>query len=69
MALILFCRVCMEGRRHQGGELPRVCPLCHCQTEWLKATEIPVPKVPYALTGPDARFLAALKIDPEVIED
>lgn len=66
MALILYSRCCFEGFRHQGGQLPEVCPRCEqAVDEWLTYEELPGPSTPYLVTVNDVKFLRSLRIDPE----
>lgn len=73
MALILYCRACLEGLRFQGGEMPKHCTRCGFGKQpedmrvWLTAEELPDPRQPYRVTYNDARFLKSLRIDPEVV--
>ena len=68
MPLILYSRCCSEGLRYQGGLWPSRCPQCGKACQWIAAT-VEDPCVPLALTAEDARFLHALTIDPEVLEE
>ena len=69
MPHILHCRACLEGLRHQGGDVPISCPRCgYTDPEgdgWLTRDELPEPRVPYDVTVNDVKFLRSLRIDPE----
>lgn len=72
MALILYCRACLEGLRFQGGEMPKHCTRCgfgkaeEDMRVWLTLEELPEPTQPYVVTPNDAKLLHSFRIDPEL---
>lgn len=65
MPIILHCRACLEGHRHQGGELPTKCARCGSEQDdlWITSDQLPEPCVPYDLSVNDRRLLRSLRIE------
>lgn len=64
-SVILYCGRCFTGYA-SIGEIPVKCPACDRVTRWTTSLPLDRPKVPFALTLNDRRFLRSLRIDPEV---
>jgi hypothetical protein len=60
----LWCVLCGEAYR-SSGTIPPSCPRCLQTTRWTTRASVDIPKVRYALSWMDVRFLHSLRIDPE----
>lgn len=67
MSRTLWCQNpgCGTGYASVAGDIPKVCPACDQPAHW--STEAG-PKVPFALSSNDKRFLRSLKITSEYDE-
>ena len=58
---MIWCRHCRCGLAWARPRDPDLCPKCDEKGDWLSM--VPDPKVPYALTFNDRRFLRSLKVE------